>query len=79
MKVACVINRSTSFLAGCYPFYGADPFMLNECPHIYFVGNQPEFKHKLHKSEFRQRVFFSMAYFVFAYIPTCLSLLFCCG
>ncbi|KAL8585414.1 hypothetical protein ACOMHN_046657 [Nucella lapillus] len=34
----------------CYPFYGADPFLLEECPHIYFVGNQPDFKHKLVKS-----------------------------
>ncbi|XP_076458438.1 DNA polymerase delta subunit 2-like [Babylonia areolata] len=34
----------------CYPFYGVDPFMLTECPHVYFVGNQSEFKHKLMKN-----------------------------
>ncbi|KAK7113051.1 DNA polymerase delta subunit 2-like [Littorina saxatilis] len=40
----------------CYPFYGQDPFLLEECPHIYFVGNQPEFKHKLHKGPGGQEV-----------------------
>jgi DNA polymerase delta subunit 2 len=29
----------------CYPFYGNDPFILNELPHVYFCGNQAEFKH----------------------------------
>lgn len=34
----------------CYPFYGEDPFLITDCPHIYFAGNQPEFKQKLYKS-----------------------------
>lgn len=29
---------------GCYPFQEDDPFVLNECPHVYFVGNQPKFE-----------------------------------
>lgn len=28
---------------GCYPFYDTDPFVLEESPHVYFAGNQPEF------------------------------------
>ena len=28
---------------GCYPFQDDDPFVIEECPHVYFVGNQPEF------------------------------------
>ncbi|KAI9251191.1 phosphatidylserine decarboxylase-domain-containing protein [Sporodiniella umbellata] len=27
----------------CYPFKDRDPFVLEECPHVYFIGNQPEF------------------------------------
>lgn len=30
----------------CYPFYGNDPFILNELPHVYFAGNQEVFKHE---------------------------------
>ncbi|KAL6849553.1 DNA polymerase delta small subunit Cdc1 [Amphichorda felina] len=26
-----------------YPFQDDDPFVLKDCPHLYFVGNQPEF------------------------------------
>lgn len=40
----------------CYPFYGEDPFMLTDCPHIFFAGNQPEFKYKLYKSAGGQEV-----------------------
>ncbi|XP_031165501.1 DNA polymerase delta subunit 2 [Sander lucioperca] len=32
---------------GCYPFYQKDPFILEECPHVYFSGNAPEFGSKL--------------------------------
>jgi len=36
---------------GCYPYTQNDPFIMKECPHIYFAGNQPEFSSKLYKSE----------------------------
>lgn len=29
--------------SGSYPYYDKDPFILKECPHVYFVGNQPEY------------------------------------
>ncbi|KFQ32111.1 DNA polymerase delta subunit 2, partial [Mesitornis unicolor] len=32
---------------GCYPFYKSDPFILTECPHVYFCGNAPRFQSKL--------------------------------
>ena len=28
----------------CYPYYGKDPFILSHLPHVYFAGNQAEFK-----------------------------------
>jgi DNA polymerase delta subunit 2 len=31
----------------CYPFVSSDPFVLEECPHAYVVGNQPEFATRL--------------------------------
>ncbi|KAK9465219.1 DNA polymerase alpha/epsilon subunit B-domain-containing protein [Lipomyces arxii] len=29
-----------------YPFQDHDPFVLSECPHVYFAGNQPSFSTK---------------------------------
>lgn len=34
---------------GSYPFQDDDPFVMKTCPHLYFVGNQPEFGTKLIK------------------------------
>ncbi|KAI9865921.1 MAG: hypothetical protein M1813_001888 [Trichoglossum hirsutum] len=28
----------------CYPFQDKDQFVLEECPHVFFVGNQPSFE-----------------------------------
>ncbi|KAL1974299.1 hypothetical protein VTN31DRAFT_4503 [Thermomyces dupontii] len=28
----------------CYPFQTHDPFILQSCPHVFFIGNQPQFK-----------------------------------
>ncbi len=33
--------------SGCYPFSDRDPFMMNQCPHVYFLGNQEEFGTRL--------------------------------
>lgn len=32
---------------GCYPFQDCDPFVLEETPHIFFAGNQPEYASEL--------------------------------
>lgn len=29
--------------SGSYPFQDDDPFVMQTCPHLYFVGCQPEF------------------------------------
>ncbi|KAK9330750.1 DNA polymerase alpha/epsilon subunit B-domain-containing protein [Lipomyces starkeyi] len=39
-----------------YPFRDCDPFILNETPHLFFAGNQPEFKTKVIVGEDGQRV-----------------------
>ncbi|OTA27183.1 hypothetical protein BTJ68_12839 [Hortaea werneckii EXF-2000] len=28
----------------CYPFQDGDAFVMKECPHLFFVGNQPKFE-----------------------------------
>ena len=33
----------------CMPFYKTDPFILKECPDIYFTGNMEKFDTKMHK------------------------------
>ncbi|QKX62726.1 uncharacterized protein TRUGW13939_09888 [Talaromyces rugulosus] len=35
----------------CYPFQTHDPFILQACPHLFFIGNQPEFKSVVVESE----------------------------
>ncbi|XP_068167246.1 DNA polymerase delta subunit 2 isoform X2 [Antennarius striatus] len=32
---------------GCYPFYQRDPFILDECPHVYFSGSAPTLRSKV--------------------------------
>ncbi|GAB0200388.1 DNA polymerase delta subunit 2 [Grus japonensis] len=41
---------------GCYPFYKSDPFILTDCPHVYFCGNTPRFQSKVLKGEDGQQV-----------------------
>nr|XP_033806089.1 DNA polymerase delta subunit 2 [Geotrypetes seraphini]XP_033806090.1 DNA polymerase delta subunit 2 [Geotrypetes seraphini] len=41
---------------GCYPFYKSDPFILQDCPHVYFCGNAPNFKSKEIRGKDGQRV-----------------------
>jgi len=31
-----------------YPFKESSPLLLNECPHVFFAGNQPEFSREQH-------------------------------
>lgn len=40
----------------CYPFQERDQFVLEECPHVFFVGNQPRFDSKVVEGPQGQRV-----------------------
>ena len=31
-------------MPGCYPFQEKDPFVIEECPHVYIVGSQPRYE-----------------------------------
>lgn len=42
---------------GCYPFYESDPFVIENCPHVMFAGNQEKFQTKLAKGWFLVVVF----------------------
>ncbi|EDV38768.1 uncharacterized protein Dana_GF24834 [Drosophila ananassae] len=39
----------------CYPYIDSDPFILRECPHVYFAGNCDSFETDLHESSSGQR------------------------
>ncbi|XP_059163873.1 DNA polymerase delta subunit 2-like [Physella acuta] len=41
---------------GCFPFVDEDPFILSECPHVYFAGCQPEFSQKIYNGAAGQEV-----------------------
>ncbi|XP_050302842.1 DNA polymerase delta subunit 2 [Anthonomus grandis grandis] len=41
---------------GCFPYYNKDPFILDECPHVYFAGNQTEFASKVITGENGQQI-----------------------
>lgn len=32
---------------GCFPFYEKDPFIINDCPHVVFAGNQKQFETRI--------------------------------
>ncbi|XP_031494829.1 DNA polymerase delta small subunit [Nymphaea colorata] len=34
---------------GCYPFTDGDPFVIDGCPHVYFVGNQSRYESRILK------------------------------
>ncbi|KAI8089547.1 DNA polymerase alpha/epsilon subunit B-domain-containing protein [Halteromyces radiatus] len=40
----------------CHPFQNHDPFLLNQCPHIYFIGNQPQFETRILEGSDKQKV-----------------------
>ncbi|XP_047334811.1 DNA polymerase delta small subunit [Impatiens glandulifera] len=41
---------------GCYPFTDRDPFFIESCPHVYFVGNQDKYGTRLIKGSEGQLV-----------------------
>lgn len=38
------LENAADIPTGCYPFQDKDQFIIEECPHVYFVGNQPRFE-----------------------------------
>ncbi|XP_038064247.1 DNA polymerase delta subunit 2-like [Patiria miniata] len=40
----------------CYPYYNEDPFIMSECPHVYFAGNQTKFQSRIFKGNAGQKV-----------------------
>lgn len=47
-------------LTGCYPFTDRDPFLIESCPHVYFIGNQDKFDTRLIKGIFSYKPFISV-------------------
>jgi DNA polymerase delta subunit 2 len=43
----CTLTLKLKLTSGCYPFQDRDPFVLEETPHIFFAGNQPEYASRL--------------------------------
>ncbi|KAF3903392.1 hypothetical protein ABW20_dc0109267 [Dactylellina cionopaga] len=41
----------------CYPFQDVDKFIIESCPHVYFVGNQPEFGTRLTYGMLNEHIF----------------------
>ncbi|CAG9864328.1 unnamed protein product [Phyllotreta striolata] len=41
---------------GCYPYYDRDPFVMQDCPHAFFAGNQSEFDTEIVTGERGQTV-----------------------
>ncbi|KAK3405604.1 hypothetical protein EUGRSUZ_K01838 [Eucalyptus grandis] len=41
---------------GCYPFADRDPFLIESCPHVYFVGNQDKYETQMLKGSEGQLV-----------------------
>lgn len=40
----------------CYPYQDGDAFVMQECPHVFFVGNQPKFETTVVKGPLGQTV-----------------------
>jgi DNA polymerase delta subunit 2 len=43
----CTFLVAAGLTVGCYPFQDRDPFVLEETPHIFFAGNQPQYGTRL--------------------------------
>lgn len=37
--------------AGCYPFATSDPFIINDIPDVFFIGNQPRFRKGFYETQ----------------------------
>ncbi|GLT96183.1 hypothetical protein SLE2022_138260 [Rubroshorea leprosula] len=50
------VAPTTPNTLGCYPFSDRDPFVIESCPHVYFVGNQEKYETRLLKGSNGQLV-----------------------
>ncbi|XP_060521771.1 DNA polymerase delta subunit 2 [Cylas formicarius] len=41
---------------GCFPYYDKDPFIIVDCPHVFFSGNQDKFSYRMCKGNDGQKV-----------------------
>lgn len=37
----------------CYPFADDDPFVMQQCPHVMFAGNQPQYETRMMEGGWR--------------------------
>lgn len=44
----CHLGPTCPDTLASYPYYGKDPFVLDNYPNVYFSGNQPHYKHDLY-------------------------------
>ena len=56
LTCGCVVCARCRFCAGCYPYQRKDPFVLEESPHLYVVGNQDSFSSSLVRGAEGQQV-----------------------
>ncbi|XP_044741863.1 DNA polymerase delta subunit 2-like [Chrysoperla carnea] len=40
----------------CYPYYSKDPFIIRDCPHTVFAGNQTKYQNKIYKGPENQEI-----------------------
>lgn len=50
--LAAELVYSSITFPGCYPFTDRDPFYVETCPRVYFVGNQDKYESRLIKGMF---------------------------
>ncbi|XP_055840808.1 DNA polymerase delta subunit 2 [Episyrphus balteatus] len=49
------ISPTSPDTLACYPYVESDPFIMKECPSVYFVGNCDEFKTEIHNGSDGQK------------------------
>uniref|UniRef100_F7BF26 DNA polymerase delta subunit 2 n=2 Tax=Ciona intestinalis TaxID=7719 RepID=F7BF26_CIOIN len=57
---------------GCFPFYKSDPFIIEQCPHVFFSGNQSKYFSSVKKGAEGQKV---LLLAVPAFTQTCSAVL----
>jgi DNA polymerase delta subunit 2 len=63
---------------GCYLFTDRDPFVIKDCPHVYFCGNQKKYTSRLHEGSEGQvvRLFYVPSFCEIGSVHTSLLYLF---